>query len=240
MMTMARLRSPLLLLAGVTLVLLTGCSSAAPTTPDPSQTAAPTPMPSPTALPPDTLAVGVLGIGIGTFDLAAIPVARLKNEARFHGAVSVVVHFVTRRSGRTLGSLDSVAVDLGPGESLSVTADCTDACNGATGVAATVNVRSWTTSIGPIFTTAPAAYTCHPCRAGHGYGEVRATLVPSSAVSAGVAVVGFAVCQNRAGVILGGGSEQFVWQAGSSLSADIPVVLNAAPASCSIGASTGW
>jgi hypothetical protein len=151
-----------------------------------------------------------------------------------------VVHFVTRRAGRTLGSLDSVAVDLGPGETLSVTADCTDACNGATSVAAIVQVGSWTTTIGPIFTTAPAAYACHPCRAGHGYGDVKATLTPSSAVSAGVAVVGFAVCQNRAGVILGGGSEQFVWQAGPSLSADIPVVLNAAPTSCAVGASTGW
>jgi hypothetical protein len=230
----------MLLLAGVTLLLLTGCSSAAPTTPDPTHTATAAPTPSPTAPLPDTLAVGMLGIGVGTFDLAAIPVARLKNEARFHGAVSVIVHFVTHRAGRTLGSLDSVAVDLGPGETLSVTADCTDACNGATSVAATVQVGSWRTSIGPIFTTAPAAYACHPCRAGHGYGEVKATLTPSTAVSAGVAVVGFAVCQNKAGVILGGGSEQFVWQAGSSLSADIPVVLNAAPASCAVGASTGW
>ena len=68
----------------------------------------------------------------------------------------------------------------------------------------------------------------------------RAILTPSSAVVAGVAVVGFAVCENSAGVILGGGSEQFVWQDGSTLSADVPVVLNAAPASCSIGASTGW
>jgi hypothetical protein len=186
------------------------------------------------------MSVGVLGIGIGTFDLAAIPVAKLKNEAKFHGAASVVVHFVTHRSGRTLGSLDSVAVNLGPGETLAVTGDCTDACNGATSVAATVTVGSWPTSIGPIFTTAPARYACQPCHSAHGYGDVRATLTPSSAVVAGVAVVGFAVCENSAGVILGGGSEQFVWQAGSTLSADVPVVLNAAPASCSIGASTGW
>ena len=30
--------------------------------------------------------VGVLGLGIGTFDLAAFPVASLKNEAKYHGA----------------------------------------------------------------------------------------------------------------------------------------------------------
>ncbi len=64
---------------------------------------------------------GVLGLGIGTFDLAAIPVATLKNEAKYHGAAAVVVHFVTHRSGKTLGSLESVAVNLAPGETLAVT-----------------------------------------------------------------------------------------------------------------------
>ena len=237
---MARLRSALLLLAGVTLVVTTACSPAATTTPRPTPTATARPTPSPTPLPPDTLFVGVLGIGIGTYALAAIPVALLKNEAKFHGAASVIVHFVTHRAGRTLGSLESVAVDLGPGETLAVTGDCTDACNGATGLVATVAVGSWTTTVGPIFATTSATYSCHPCHTAHGYGEVKGTLTPSSPVAAGVAVVGFAMCANKAGVILGGGSEQFVWQAGSSLSADIPVVLNAAPSSCAIGASTGW
>ena len=237
---MARLRSALLLLAGVTLVLTTACSPAGNTTPRPSPTATARPTPSPTPLPPDTLFVGVLGIGIGTYALAAIPVALLKNEAKFHGAASVIVHFVTHRAGRTLGSLESVAVDLGPGETLAVTGDCTDACNGATSLGATVAVGSWTTTVGPIFATTSATYSCHPCHTAHGYGEVKGTLTPSSPVAAGVAVVGFAMCANKAGVILGGGSEQFVWQAGSSLSADIPVVLNAAPSSCAIGASTGW
>jgi len=111
---MARLRSALLLLAGVTLVVTTACSPAATTTPRPTPTATARPTPSPTPLPPDTLFVGVLGIGIGTYALAAIPVALLKNEAKFHGAASVIVHFVTHRAGRTLGSLESVAVDLGP------------------------------------------------------------------------------------------------------------------------------
>jgi hypothetical protein len=114
---MPRTRSPVLWLAGVTLMLLSACSGAATPTTTPSALPTPqaTPTPSPTPLPPDTMAVGVLGIGIGTFDLAAIPVASLRNDARFHGAASVVVHFVTRRSGRTLGSLDSVPVNLGPG-----------------------------------------------------------------------------------------------------------------------------
>jgi hypothetical protein len=239
---MHRSRPPALWLAGVMVMLLAACSGTHTPRPTPSATANPTPTPtaSPTPLPPDTLSVGVLAVGVGTFDLAAIPVASLRNDAKFHGAASVVVHFVTHRSSRTLGSLDSVPVNLRPGETLAVTADCTDACNGATSVNATVTVGSWPTSIGPTFTIASAAYACQPCHSGHGYGDVKATLTPSSAVSAGVAVVGFAVCENRAGAILGGGSEQFVWQAGPSLSADIPVVLNAAPSSCSVGASTGW
>jgi hypothetical protein len=200
-----------------------------------------TPTPSPTALPADTLSVGVLGVGIGTFDLASLPVARLKNEAKYHGAASVVVHFVTYRSGHALGSLDAVAaVNLAPGEILAVSGDCTDACNGATSVVATVTVGSWPTSIGPIFTTTSAAYSCQPCHASHGYGDVKGTLTPSAPLAAGVAVVSYAVCENAAGVILGGGYEEVVWQSGSTLSADVPVVLNAAPASCAIGASTGW
>ena len=235
-------RSPLPWLAAVGMVLLAACSGGSPPTPtpNPTATATPAPTPTPTPLPPDTLSVGVLGIGIGTFDLAAFPVARLKNEAKYHSAASVMVHFVTHRAGHTLGALNSVAVNLGPGETLAVTADCTDACNNATSVAVTVAVGSWTTAIGPIFTTVSATYACQTCHSSHGYGSVKGTLRPSMPVSAGVAVVGFAVCQNRAGVILGGGTEQFIWQAGSSLAVEVPVVLNAAPASCALGASTGW
>jgi hypothetical protein len=233
-------RSPMLWLAGFAAVFLAACSSTPTPTPAPTQTPTPAPTPSPTPLPPDILTVGVLGLGIGTFDLAAIPVASLKNDAKYHGAAGVVVHFVTRRSGHTLGSLESDPVNLGPGESLAVTADCTDACNGATGVAATVTVGSWPTDIGPTFTTVRGAYSCAPCRPGHGYGNVVATLTPSASLSSGAAVVGFAVCENKAGAILGGGSEQFVWQSGSTLSANVPVVLNAPPSSCALGASTGW
>ena len=52
--------------------------------------------------------------------------------------------------------------------------------------------------------------------------------------------MGFAVCRSAAGAILGGGSEQFVWPAAPSLAVDVPVVVNASPATCSLGASTGW
>jgi hypothetical protein len=184
--------------------------------------------------------VAVLAAGVGTYALAAIPVAELKNKAAFHGAASVVAHFVTHRAGRRLGSLDSVPVNLGPGETLTVTADCTDACNGATSVNVTVTVGTWPTSIGAVFTTVPASYSCHPCRAGHGYGDTRGTLAPAPAIASGSAVVGFAACRNRAGAILGGGSVELVWPGGASVAVDIPVIVNAPPTSCALGASTGW
>jgi hypothetical protein len=235
---MPQRRSWLLLPAGAVCLLLAACSSTATSAPTPTHLATPTP--STTPLPRDTMTVSVLASGVGTFDLAAIPVAELKNDAKFHGAASVIVHFVTHRSGGNLGSLESVAVNLAPGETLAVTADCTDACNGATSVSATVEVGSWPTAIGAVFTTASARYSCQPCHSAHGFGEVKGTLTPSSTIAAGQAVVAFAVCRNRAGAILGGGSEEFVWQSGATLSADVPVVVNAAPASCSLGASTGW
>ena len=220
---------------------MSSCSASTPPPSSPSATAIPSaPAPTPTPLPPDTLTVAVLSAGVGTFDLAAIPVATLENRARFHGAASVVVHFVTQRSGRTLGSLDSAPVNLAPGETLAVTADCTDACDGATSVNATVSVATWPTTIGAVFPTSGGAYSCHPCCPGHGYGNVSGTLVPSTTIDSGGAVVSFAVCRTASGAILGGGSEQFVWPGGGSLAAVVPVVVSAPPVACTLGASTGW
>ena len=237
---MPRRRFTLGLGAAAALV-LTACSSSGQPSPSPSATHSPAETtPSATPLPPDSLTVSVVATGVGTFDLAAIPVALLKNNATFHGAASVVVHFLTHRSGRALGSLETVPINLAPGQTLAVTADCTDACDGATSVTATVSVASWPTSIGAVFPTTGATYTCGPCHAGHGYGNVHGTLTPSSTIGSGSAVVGFAVCHNAAGAILGGGSEQFVWPGGASLAVDVPVVVNSTPATCSLGASTGW
>lgn len=234
--------SPLLWLASAGVLMLTACSGTpAPTpTPTPSHTTPPSPTSSPTPLPPDTLTVSVLATGVGTFDLAAFPVANLKNNASYHGAAMVEAHFVTHRSGRTLGSLELVAVNLGPGETLAVSADCTDACDGATSVSVTVSIGSWPVDPGPIFATAAAKYSCAPCRPGHGFGNATGTLTPSASLASGSPVVAFAVCHNAAGVILGGGTEEFIWQGGTTLPVTVPVVINAAPASCALGASTGW
>jgi hypothetical protein len=235
------LRASLLLcLTSAGALMLAGCGSTTVPTATATASHASSPTPKPTPLPPDKQTVSILASGVGTFDLAAIPVANLKNNARYHGAASVVAHFVTHRGARTLGSLESVPVNLAPGETLAVTADCTDACDGATSVTITLSVGAWPTSIGAVFTTTAAPYSCSPCRSGHGFGNVKGTLKPSEALAQGDPVVAFAVCRNRAGAILGGGSEQLTWQSGTTLAVDVPVVLNAAPSSCVLSASTGW
>ncbi len=104
MITMPQPPSAVSWLAGIAAVMLSACSGAP--TPAPSKTPTAAPSPSSTPLPPDTQTVAVVEIGIGTFDLAAFPVASLKNEAMYHAAASVVVHFVTHRADRTLGSLE--------------------------------------------------------------------------------------------------------------------------------------
>ena len=149
--------SPMLWLVGLAAVLLSACSGAS--TPTPTTSPTPRQLPRrprrrchPTRWPS---ACSASASGRSTSPPSRSP--RLKNEATYHGALGVKVHFVTHKGGKTLGSLDSVAVNLGPGETLAVSADCTDACNGATSVVATVTVGSWSTSIGPIFTTKSAA-----------------------------------------------------------------------------------
>ena len=209
------------------------------TTPPHRERRRPHPTPSPTPLPPDTLSVGVLGLGVGTFDLAAFPVARLKNEAKFHGAAVGGRAFrdPPRRQDPGLARLGGG--EPRPRRDARRQRRLHRRLQRRHGVAATV-------------VSAPGRRP--PARLHHGLRRIHLPAVPPGprlrqrqgdpdTVVRDLArrgVVGFAVCENSAGVILGGGSEQFVWQAGATLPADVPVVLNAAPASCSLGASTGW
>jgi hypothetical protein len=219
---------------------LAGCASPSVTTRSPAPpTHSATPVPTPT-LPPDQEAVVVAATGVGTFDLATIPVAVLHNTASRHGAAMVVVHFVTHRSdGRTLGSLDSVPVNLGPGETLAVTADCTDACVNASGTAATIAVGAWVSKPGVALAAGPAAYRCGNCGSGHGHGDTTGSITAAH-LADGAAVVVFASCVGADGSIVGGGSEEIVWPGGTALNVDVPVLVNSAPAACQLGASTGW
>ena len=184
----------------------------------------------------------MLSTGVGTWQLVTIPVAMLRNDAERHGAEEVVVHFTTQSSsGRTLGSLDSGAVNLVPGETLPVAADCTDGCNAATSVAASVTVGRWTAATGPSFTSSGVSYRCGTgaCGGQHGEGAVTGTLATSS-LGRGAAVVAFAACVDAGGVIVGGGVDQTVWQGSASASVDVPVIVSRPPTSCRLGASTAW
>jgi hypothetical protein len=205
------------------------------------QTTTPAPTPTPTATPaPDSQTVSVLATGVGSFALAAIPVAIVHNDAAVHAAEGVIVHFVTHRAGgATLGALDSVPVNLVAGESLPVAANCTDACNNAVATNVTVSVGTWVSSHGAAPAGGSAAYRCGTCRGGHGYGEAGGT-VSAPGLAAGAGLVLFAECENAAGAIVGAGTTQLVWPGGSSLAVSVPVVVNDPPAKCQLGASTGW
>jgi len=217
-----------------------GCGSSSGATPSPAKpTHSATPVSTP-ILAPDRDFVEITAIGVGSFDLATIPVAVLHNTASRHGAAMVVVHFVTQRSdGRVLGSLDSVPVNLGPGQTLAVTADCTDACVNASGTAATVAVGAWVGTPGVSLAAGPTAYRCGNCGSGHGHGDTTGSIIAPHLVD-GAAVVVFASCVGADGSIVGGGSEEIVWPGGPALSVDVPVLVNSPPAACQLGASTGW
>lgn len=218
--------------------LLAACGSTATpkTTPTP---VAQTPTPAPVA---DNQTVSVVTTGVGAWQLVAIPVAVLHNNAARHGAAAVVVHFTTHGAGgQTLGSLDSQAVNLAPGATVPVAADCTDGCNDATQTDVTVSVGNWTTSTGPSVTTAAGAYQCNTgaCGGGHAQGTVSGTLTASH-VAADTSIVAFAVCTDGGGGVVGAGVTQTVWRGGATGAVHVPVIVNSAPAGCQLGASAGW
>lgn len=220
--------------------LLAACGSGA--TPSPTPAAVhhtPTPTPAPV---PDMQTISVVTTGVGAWQLVAIPVAVLHNNAAHHGAAGVVVHFITHAAdGRTLGALDSEAVNLAPGATLPVAADCTDGCNNATTTDVTVSVGNWTTSSGPSVATAPGAYECSTgaCGGGHAQGTVSGTL-SASHIAADTSIVTYAACTDSGGAIVGAGVTQTVWPGGTSARVRVPVIVNSPPAACQLGASAGW
>ena len=222
--------------------LVVACGSTPRPTPTPTPRHTPTPAPATPTPGPDTENVSVQASGVGSWQLVAIPVAVLHNDARRHGAEEVVVHFTTHGPGGETNTLDSEAVNLAPGETLPVAADCTDGCNGATGVDVLLTVGLWTATIGPSFTAGPAAYTCGTgaCGGGQGEGSVAGQLTASATLAQGTTLVAAAVCTDAGGVIVGAGETQTGWAGGASAGVHVPVIVNRSPASCQIGASTGW
>jgi hypothetical protein len=220
---------------------LAACGPAQPTATPKASTPTPTPTPRPTPTPtPDSESVSVVATGVGTYLLAAIPVAVIHNDAHAHATTGVIVHFTTHRgNGAPLGSLDAVPVNLLAGETLAVAANCTDACNNAAGADATVTIGHWLDTGGISVTAAGATYQCGTCRGGHGYGHVNGTLT-AAGLASNAAVVAFAVCRDAGGAILGGGVSHLVWPGGASFAIEVSVVINDTPAACELGASTGW
>ncbi|MBV8301005.1 MAG: hypothetical protein JOY68_03680 [Candidatus Dormibacteraeota bacterium] len=217
------------------LTLLAACGNPAPSPTPRTPTPGPTPTPIPTP-PPDTLTVQVKGVGIGAYDLVAVPVAILHNAAARHGAAMVVVHFTTSGPSGT-HSLDSIPVNLAPGETLPVTADCTDACTGANNAAATLTVGTWVPTSGATLRSSGVGYQCNGCGS-HAHGDVTGTL--EATLGNGAAVEAFASCSTASGAIVGGGSQELVWPGTPTHAVDVPVIVSAQPQTCMLGASTGW
>lgn len=209
-------------------------------TPMPSRPRTPTPTPA-----PDTLRVDVVSNGIGVYQAVVVPVAVLHNAATRTTVTGVSVHFVPSRGGQPLQPLDSPAVTLHPGETLAVTADCTDACNntGTTrdpdGLATTVVGGSWVAARGAPISAAGISFTCKSgCGGGHGQWDVAAT-IGDAALAAATRVDLFTWCTNAAGAIIGGNPPSVVqWaQAGGSLPLTLHAIVSAPPAACLVGAS---
>ncbi len=195
--------------------------------------------PTPTQAP-DIQRIDVLSTGVGTWQLVAVPVAVIHNAATRTGVSGVIVHFTLLKGGKTLNALESPQLTLYPGQTLVVTSyQCTDyPCYTADSVSVTVAPGTWAALPGAPLTAAGGAFTCTRGCTGHGQWDVPIT-VGSPNLLANEQVDLFASCSNAAGTIIGGGSRELLWpQAGGSLNLSVPVIVNAPPATCTVGATT--
>jgi hypothetical protein len=225
-------------------VALGACGSVAVPTPVP--TPHPTARPTPTATSaPDIQRVSVVSKGIGVYQAVVVPVAVLHNAATRTGVSGLVVHFVPTRGGRALTPLDSPAVTLYPGETLAVTADCTDTCNNTgtagdpDGLRVTVGAGTWAPLPGAALAAAAARFACTSgCGGGHGQWDVAIT-VGSPELSKGTRVDLFTWCTDAGGVVVGGNPPSVVlWpEAGGTLSLTLHAILTGPPRACHVAAS---
>jgi hypothetical protein len=221
--------------------LLVGCGSGgvtpSPSAAQPTATATPARTPTPA---PDVQRIDVVSTGVGTWQLVAVPVAIIHNVATRTGVSGVIVHFTLMKGAKALNALESPQLTLYPGQTLVVTSyQCTDyPCYTADSVAVTVTPGTWAALPGAPLTATGGAFKCTRSCSGHGQWDVPIT-VGSSQLLANEQVDIFASCSNAAGTIIGGGSRQLLWpQAGGSLNLAVPVIVNSAPASCQVGATT--
>jgi hypothetical protein len=227
-----------LLLCGLAALCAGGCGSTATPTPP---TARPTATPARTPTPaPDVDRIDIVSTGVGTWQLVAVPVAVIHNVATHTGVSGVIVHFTLMKGTKALNSLESPQLTLYPGQTLVVTSyQCTDfPCYTADSVAVTVAPGTWAALPGAPLTATGGAFKCTKSCNGHGQWDVPIT-VGGPHLLANEQVDIFASCSNAGGAIIGGGSRQLLWpQAGGSLDLSVPVIVNSAPASCQVGATT--
>ena len=234
----------LLAAAAIALAACGGTSAPSPTPTRPTGTT--TPRPTPTPIPaPDTERVDVVATGIGVYQAVVVPVAVLHNAATRTGISGVSVQFVLSRGGRALAPLESPAVTLYPGQTLAVTADCTDACNNQgtirppDSVAVTITGGTWAPLPGSPLTATGIGLSCiSGCGGGQGQWDVSTTL-GSPELAQGTRVDIFTWCTDAAGAITGGNPPSVVqWpQQGGSLSLTLHAILRVPPTSCQVGAS---
>ncbi len=228
-----------LLCGGIAALCVGGCGSGAVATPTVTATPRATATPAPTPAP-DVQRIDVVSTGVGTWQLVAVPVAVIHNAATHTGVTGVIVHFTLTKGGKPLNQLESPQLTLYPGQTLVVTSyQCTDfPCYTADGVTVTVSPGAWAALPGAPLAATGGPFKCTRGCTGHGQWDVPIT-VGSPQLLANEQVDIIASCANAAGRIIGGGSRQLLWpQAGGSLNLDIPVIVNAPPATCQVGAST--
>ncbi|HEY7926223.1 MAG TPA: hypothetical protein VIG86_02245 [Candidatus Dormibacteraeota bacterium] len=238
------MRRPLACLLAAVATAVSACASAPVTTPSPTAPPAVRPTATPTPAP-DTERVVVVSEGLGVYQAVVVPVAVLHNAATRTGVSGLVVHFLPTRGGVALTPLDSPAVTLYPGQTLAVTADCTDSCNNTgtsrdpDGLTVTVGPGTWAPLPGAALAAGAVSFACKSgCSGGHGQWDV-ATTIGSPELSQGSRVDLFTWCTNAAGAILGGNPPSVVvWpQTGGTLSHTLHAILSGPPAACRVGAS---
>ena len=229
------------LLCGLAALVVGGCGSGSVGTPTGTATPRPTATPAPTPTPaPDVQRIDVVSTGVGTWQLVAVPVAVIHNAATRTGVTGVIVHFTLTKGGKPLNALESPQLTLYPGQTLVVTSyQCTDfPCYTADAVTVNVTPGTWAALPGAPLTATGGPFKCTRGCSGHGQWDVPIA-VGSPQLLANEQVDIFASCANSAGRIIGGGSRQLLWpQAGGSLNLTVPVIVNAPPATCQVGATT--
>jgi hypothetical protein len=196
------------------------------------QTATATPTPA-----ADTDSVEVLQSGVGMWGVIVFPVAIIQNQAKYHTAVGVSVTFTTETaSGSTNPPLSSVDVNLAPGQTMALAADCTRGCPGTVSTTATVQVESY--AVQTDFAIAPVPGSLATDVGGTlGVGDVTGTL-SDPGLTTGAPMATSAACFDSQQDIIGGGTTIATWSgAGADANIDVAVIYPRIPVSCELYAA---